>query len=252
MLEGLVDLHPGLALMADENVVLRSEMPAPADRPVAIVSGGGAGHEPAHAGYVGPGLLAGAVAGDVFTSPSVDAVLAAIRACAGPAGAVLIVKNYTGDRLNFGLAAEMARAEGIPVEIVVVADDAALHGRVEAARSRGIAGTILVHKVAGSAASAGRPLSEVAAAARDAAARIGTMGVALSACTVPSVGKPGFVLAEDEIELGLGIHGEAGMERGPARPVDALVDVFVDRIVEVCGLSPDARVALLVNGLGAS
>ena len=252
MLEGLVDLHPSLALMADETVVLRSGMPAPAERPVAIVSGGGAGHEPAHAGYVGPGLLAGAVAGDVFTSPSVDAVLAAIRACAGPAGVVLIVKNYTGDRLNFGLAAEIARAEGIPVEIVVVADDVALRGRVEAARSRGIAGTVLVHKVAGAAAAAGRPLPEVVAAARDAASRLATMGVALSACTVPTVGKPGFVLADDEIELGLGIHGEAGMERGPARPVDALVDILVDRIVTVCGLSPGARVALLVNGLGAT
>ena len=252
MLEGLVDLHPSLALMADETVILRSGMPAPPERPVAVVSGGGAGHEPAHAGYVGPGLLAGAVAGDVFTSPSVDAVLAAIRACAGPAGAVLIVKNYTGDRLNFGLAAEMAQAEGIPVETVVVADDVALRGRVEAARSRGIAGTVLVHKVAGAAAAAGRSLAEVATAAREAASRLGTMGVALSACTVPSVGKPGFVLADDEIELGLGIHGEAGMERGPARPADALVDILVGRIVEICGLSAGARVALLVNGLGAT
>ena len=130
MLEGLCDLHPGLALLEDEDVVVRAGLPEPGARPVAVLSGGGAGHEPAHAGYVGPGLLAGAIAGDVFTSPSFDAVLAGIRAAAGPAGAVLVVKNYTGDRLNFGLAAELARAEGIPVELVVVADDVALHATV--------------------------------------------------------------------------------------------------------------------------
>ena len=152
MLEGICDLHPGLALLADFDVVVRSDLPPPAQRAVAVISGGGSGHEPAHAGYVGPGLLAAAVAGDVFTSPSVDAVLAAIRAAAGPAGALLVVKNYTGDRLNFGLAAELARSEGIPVEIVVVADDVALAGTVPRDRRRGIAGTVLVHKVAGAAA----------------------------------------------------------------------------------------------------
>src|SRR5690606_7447919 len=151
MLEGLVDLNPGLALLDGEAVVLRADLPSPAERKVAVISGGGSGHEPAHGGFVGPGLLTAAVAGDVFTSPSVHAVLAAIRASAGPAGAVLVVKTYTGDRLNFGLAAELARQEGIPVEIVVVADDVSLRDLVAEDRRRGIAGTVLVHKVAGAA-----------------------------------------------------------------------------------------------------
>ncbi len=252
MLEGLADLHPGLALLQDQDVVVRADLPAPAQRPVAILSGGGSGHEPAHAGYVGPGLLAGAIAGDVFTSPSVDAVLAGIRAAAGPAGAVLVVKNYTGDRLNFGLAAELARAEGIPVEVVVVADDVALHATVPPERRRGIAGTVLVHKLAGAAAAAGRPLAEVAALARAAAAELGSMGVALAACTVPAAGKPGFELGPAEIELGLGIHGEQGVERAALAPADALVERMLGSIIADRGLARGQRVALLVNGLGGT
>jgi len=156
MLEGLADLAPGLALMPEFGVILRAGLPPRASRGgVAVLSGGGSGHEPAHAGYVGPGLLHAAIAGDVFTSPSVDAVLAGINAVAGPDGALLIVKNYTGDRLNFGLAAELARAEGIPCEIAVVADDVALRDTVPPERRRGIAGTVLVHKVAGAAAAEG-------------------------------------------------------------------------------------------------
>jgi dihydroxyacetone kinase len=147
MLEGAVALAPGQALLADENVVIQSGLAETGQRRVAILSGGGRGHEPAHAGSVGRGMLTAAIAGDVFTSPSSDAVLYAIRACAGPAGAALIVKNYTGGRLNFGLAAEMARAEGIPVEVVIVADDVALRTTVEESRRRGIAGTVLVHKM---------------------------------------------------------------------------------------------------------
>src|SRR5262249_25535634 len=144
-----------------------------------------------------------------------DAVLAAVRAAAGPRGALLVVKNYTGDRLNFGLAAELARADGAPVEIVLVADDVALAGSAGHAGGRGLAGTVLVHKVAGAASAAGAPLAEVAAAARAAAAAVRTMGVALSPCSVPAAGRPGFLLGEDEIELGLGIHGEPGVRRGP-------------------------------------
>ena len=252
MLEGFVDLHPGLALLEEEAVVVRAELPVPASRPVALLSGGGSGHEPAHAGYVGPGMLTAAVAGDVFTSPSTDAVLAGIRAAAGPAGAVLVVKNYTGDRLNFGLAAELAHDEGIPVEIVVVADDVALRDTVEAARRRGIAGTVLIHKLAGAAIAAGKPLAEVAEIARAAAADLGSMGVALGACTVPTAGKPGFTLGDNEIELGLGIHGEAGVRRGPMQPADALVAEMLDAIVSDRSLGRGDRVALLVNGLGAT
>ncbi|CEJ11060.1 Dihydroxyacetone kinase [bacterium YEK0313] len=271
MLEGLVALSPGQALLADEDVVVQAGLPEPARRPVAVLSGGGAGHEPAHAGYVGAGLLTAAVSGDVFTSPSTDAVLAAIRAAAGPAGAVLVVKNYTGDRLNFGLAAELARAEGIPTEMVVVADDVALHDTVPAERRRGIAGTVLVHKVAGAAAAAGSPPGRVADTARTAAAGLGfffssrrrhtrflaaaglgTMGVALGACTVPAAGRPGFVLGDDEVELGLGIHGEQGVRRGALETADRLVDAMLEVIVRDRGLAAGARVALLVNGLGGT
>lgn len=252
MLEGLVALHPGLALLANHDVVLRSDLPAPASRQVAVISGGGAGHEPAHAGYVGAGMLHAAVSGDVFTSPSVDAVLAAIRAAAGSAGALLIVKNYTGDRLNFGLAAEIARAGGIPTEIVVVADDVALRDTVPKERRRGIAGTVLIHKIAGALAEQGQPLTAVAAAARAAAAATGTMGVALGACTIPAVGVPGFTLGEDEIEFGLGIHGEAGVSRQQIASADAITDRMLEIILGEGGHGAGARVALLVNNLGGT
>jgi dihydroxyacetone kinase len=253
MLEGFVALAPGQALLEEETVVVRADTPAePARRKVAVLSGGGSGHEPAHAGYVGEGMLDAAVAGDVFTSPSTDAVLAAIRAVAGPAGALLVVKNYTGDRLNFGLAAELARAEGIPVETVVVADDVALRDTVEPSRRRGIAGTVLVHKVAGACAAAGASLAEVAREAAAAAAELGTMGVALGPCTVPAAGRPGFTLGEDEVELGLGIHGEQGVRREPMQPADALVDILLSTVLMDRRIGAGDRVALLVNGLGGT
>jgi ATP-dependent dihydroxyacetone kinase len=252
MLEGLVGFAPHQALLEDENVVIRAALPTRSERLVAVLSGGGSGHEPAHAGYVGPGLLTAAIAGDVFTSPSVDAVLAAIRAVSGPAGTVLVVKNYTGDRLNFGLAAELATAEGIPTEVVLVGDDVALRDTVERARRRGIAGTILIHKIAGAAAASGKPLVEVAEAARAAAAALGTMGVALGACTVPAVGRPGFVLGDEEIELGLGIHGEKGVRRTAMQSADVLVATLLETIVEDLALERGDRVALLVNGLGGT
>lgn len=248
MLDGLVRLSPGLRLNAAGNVVLRETPPGC----VALISGGGAGHEPAHAGFVGPGLLHAAVVGDVFTSPSTDAVLDAIRAAAGPAGALLIVKNYTGDRLNFGLAAEMARAEGIPVEVVIVDDDMALDTGPDTAGRRGIAGTVLVHKVAGAASAAGLDLNAVKAEAQAAIAALGTMGVALSSCTVPAAGRPGFQLGQDEIELGLGIHGEAGVRRVRIEPADQLTDILLDRILAQQPLKAGDRVALLVNNLGAT
>lgn len=252
MLEGLVGLHPDLALLEGETVVVRRDAGEARSKQVALIAGGGAGHEPAHAGYVGPGLLSAAVSGDVFTSPSTDAVLAAIRAVAGPTGALLIVKNYTGDRLNFGLAAELARAESIPVEVVIVADDVALEASDAHAGRRGIAGTVLVHKIAGAAAAAGLDLAAVKAEAEAAIAGLGTMGVALSPCTVPAAGKPGFALGEDEIELGLGIHGEAGVRRERIAPADALVEELLGRILADRGIGRGAEVALLVNDLGGT
>ena len=200
MMQGFVATHGGLALLADHHVLVRADAEHVRNRQVAVISGGGSGHEPAHGGYVGAGMLSAAVAGEVFTSPSPDAVYAGIQAVGGEPGALLIVKNYTGDRLNFGLAAEMARAEGIPTEIVVVADDVALAGTPQYAGARGIAGTVLVHKVAGAAAAEGKSLREVAAIAQEAASAVATMGVALSAGAVPTTGKPSFVLDEEEVD----------------------------------------------------
>jgi dihydroxyacetone kinase len=251
MLDGLVAVHPGLARLAGYNVIIRGELPEPADRPVAVVCGGGSGHEPAWAGYVGRGLLAAAVAGDVFTSPSPDAVLAAIRAVTGPRGVLLVIKNYTGDRLNFGLAAERARAEGIAVETALVADDVALAASVENAGRRGLAGTVFVNKIAGAAAESGAALAQVAAEARTAARDVRTMGVALTPCIVPAAGRPGFSLAEGEIELGLGVHGEPGVRRAALEPADVLVDQLLNAILGDFPTLP-GRVALLVNNLGAT
>ncbi|MGH0348878.1 dihydroxyacetone kinase family protein [Sinorhizobium meliloti] len=252
MLEGTVALGSHAALLADENVVVQSDLAEANGRKVAILSGGGSGHEPAHAGYVGRGMLTAAVAGDVFTSPSTDAVLSAIRAASGSAGALLIVKNYTGDRLNFGLAAEIARAEGIPVEIVVVADDVALRNSVPKERRRGIAGTVLVHKVAGAAAEKGLALAEVARLARHAADNIASMGISLGACTLPAVGKPGFELGEEEIEVGLGIHGEQGIRRMPIVSADDLCSLVLETMDADRPFIRGDRVALLVNGLGST
>ncbi len=252
LLEGVTDVNPAVALLADENVIVRRNLPEPSKRQVAILSGGGSGHEPAHAGYVGEGMLSAAIAGDVFTSPSTDAVLAAILAVSGPAGAVLIVKNYTGDRLNFGLAAELARQQGIPVEVVVVADDVALRDLVPKARRRGIAGTVLVHKLAGAAAAAGFPLAKVADIARRAADDLGSMGVGLGAVIVPAAGVPGFELGPDEIEFGLGIHGEKGVARGAHRTADEIAAQLLDSICTDLGLEPGDCVALMVNGLGGT
>lgn len=250
MLAGIASLSPSLAILDGYDVIVRADCADVREREVVLISGGGSGHEPAHAGYVGAGMLGGAVAGDVFTSPTVDAVLAAILAASGEPGVLLIVKNYTGDRLNFGLAAELARAQGRRVEIVVVADDVALPGEGDV--RRGIAGTVLVHKVAGAAAAAGASLDDVVRIARETAAALGTMGVALGPCTVPAAGEPSFTLDDTEIELGLGIHGEPGVRRATIAPADALVAELIETIVRDRALGEGARVALLVNDLGAT
>jgi triose/dihydroxyacetone kinase / FAD-AMP lyase (cyclizing) len=252
MLEGVIAIYPNLARLAGHNVLLRADADGVREKQVAIVSGGGSGHEPAHSGYIGSGMLSAAVAGEVFTSPSVSEVAAAIRAVGGTPGVLLIVKNYMGDRLNFGLAAEMARADGLAVETVIVADDIALSGTHERDEARGIAGTVLVHKIAGAAAASGRSLKEVAELARATAADIATMGLSLSAGTVPAVGKPGYVLGENEIELGLGIHGEPGIRRIPLQSADALADEVTGALLQATPLSAGSRVAVLVNNLGAT
>ncbi|MBB3261989.1 dihydroxyacetone kinase [Paraburkholderia bannensis] len=252
MLEGIALQAPNVVILGDENVLVRRDIPEPQSRPVALISGGGSGHEPAHGGYVGAGMLSAVVCGEVFTSPPTDAVLAAIRATAGPKGALLIVKNYTGDRLNFGLAAELARAQGIPVEVVIVADDVALRAHAEKHQRRGIAGTVLIHKIAGAAAARGASLDVVAATARDAAANLGTMGVALDGCTLPGMAQSSFTLNDDEIELGLGIHGEKGVERSAPLPADELTEALLVNVLEDLAIQRGERVVLLVNGLGAT
>ncbi|MDQ0349192.1 dihydroxyacetone kinase subunit DhaK [Ancylobacter vacuolatus] len=226
----------------DIKVVLRADWDK---SKVAVVSGGGAGHEPSHAGFVGKGLLTAAVSGEIFASPSVEAVLTAIRAVTGEPGCLLVVKNYTGDRLNFGLAAERARAEGYRVEMAIVADDIALP---DIPQPRGVAGTLFVHKIAGHLAETGADLATVAGAARAAAADIASLGVSLSSCSIP--GQPFEArLGAQEGELGLGIHGEPGVERIPLQPAGEIVALMSGRLA--ARLDPAADYALLINNLGA-
>jgi triose/dihydroxyacetone kinase / FAD-AMP lyase (cyclizing) len=247
MLEGLLALYPNVALLGDHNVLIRSDIEDVCDRQVGIISGGGSGHEPAHAGYVGSGMLSAAVAGEIFTSPSMQSVLAAIKAAAAGPGTLLIVKNYTGDRLNFGVAAEIARSDGMLVDTVIVSDDVALAG-AQATR-RGIAGTVLVHKIAGAAASEGKDLPQIASLARAVVDDIGTMGVSLSAGSSPVSGKLSFELGE-EIEMGLGIHGEPGVRRVPLQPADYIVDELANNIISTLQLRWGERVVVLINNLG--
>jgi triose/dihydroxyacetone kinase / FAD-AMP lyase (cyclizing) len=250
MLQGLVVLYPGCVRLPGHNVLIRADAnPATASQ-VAILSGGGSGHEPAHAGYIGAGMLSAAVAGEVFTSPSSDSVFAAIQAVAGKPGSLLVVKNYTGDRLNFGLAAEMARGEGIPVEMLIVDDDVALSGTSQATGARGLAGTVFVHKLLGAAATEGKNLPELAATGKAAVESLGTMGVSFSAGTSPAVGKPSFELNENEMELGLGIHGEPGVARMPLQSADALTETLLTSILQHRKFP--ASVALMINNLGAT
>lgn len=226
----------------DIKVVVRADW----DRSrVAVISGGGAGHEPSHAGFVGRGMLTAAVSGEIFASPSVDAVLTAIRAVTGKPGCLLVVKNYTGDRLNFGLAAEKARAEGFDVEMVIVADDIALP---DINQPRGVAGTLFVHKIAGHLAESGESLASVAAAAKAAAADIVSLGVSYSSCSIP--GRPyEDRLGENQGELGLGIHGEPGVEKISVQQADGLVSIMTERLS--AAMKPAGKYALLINNLGA-
>uniref|UniRef100_A0A0D9VYA2 3,4-dihydroxy-2-butanone kinase n=1 Tax=Leersia perrieri TaxID=77586 RepID=A0A0D9VYA2_9ORYZ len=270
-IEGLVETYPGLQYLdgfpqrpfCDESllecvqikVVLRADVVRGAYDKVAVISGGGSGHEPTHAGFVGPGMLTAAVSGDVFTSPPIDSILAAIRAVTGPMGCLLIVKNYTGDRLNFGLAAEQAKSEGYKMEMVIVGDDCALPPPRGIAGRRGLAGTVLVHKVAGAAADAGLSLAEVAAEAKHASEVVGTMGVALSVCTLPGQ-VTSDRLGPKQMELGLGIHGEPGVAVVDLQPIDVVVEHVLKQILsqetQYLPITRGSNVVLLINGLGAT
>ncbi len=214
---------------------------------VAVVSGGGAGHEPAHVGFVGDGMLTAAVCGEIFASPSVDAVLTGILAVTGAPGCLLVVKNYTGDRLNFGLAAEKARALGVAVEMVIVGDDVALPS---APRPRGVAGTLFVHKVAGHLARAGRSLADVRSAAERVAKSVASIGVSLSSCSIPGQAPSENRIAQGEVELGLGIHGEPGAKIVPLRPIQELGATMMGVLEDALGARDGSPIALLVNDLG--
>ena len=218
---------------------------------VGLVSGGGSGHEPAHAGYVGYGMLDAAVAGNVFASPSPDRILKGIEAADSGNGVLLIIKNYSGDIMNFNMAKELAEMDGHVVDTVVVKDDVAVPDSTYSTGRRGIAGTVFVHKIAGAKAAKGASLAEVKTAAEKAIANVRSMGTAMSSCIIPGVGKPGFELAEDEIEIGMGIHGEPGVERTTVKTAKELAGILLKRILDDYQEKPE-EVALMVNGLGAT
>ncbi len=219
---------------------------------VGLVSGGGSGHEPLHAGFVGVGMLDAAVPGAVFTSPTPDQIAPAIAAADGGAGVLTIVKNYTGDVLNFETAAELAEADGVTVRQVLVNDDVAVEDSLYTAGRRGVAGTVAVEKIAGAAAERGDDLDAVAALAQRVVDNVRTMGLALTACTVPHVGKPSFDLADDEIEIGIGIHGEPGRARVGLESADALTEKLLTPVADDLALTSGDRVLLLVNGMGGT
>ena len=250
MVEGIVMADPeSLEKLEDYNIVVRKSSP---NEKVALVSGGGSGHEPTHAGYVGTGMLDGAIAGDVFTSPTPDAVFEAVKAVDGGKGVLLVIKNYTGDVMNFEMAEEMAEAEGIEVDHVVVNDDVAVEDSLYTTGRRGVAGTIFVHKIAGAMAEAGGELAEVKEVAEKVIANVRTKGMALYPCRVPSADESTFTLDEDEIELGIGIHGEPGTERTETMKADEVVDELLGSVIEDIPYEEGDEVALMVNGMGGT
>ena len=249
MLEGIAKAHPGhLRKLPEYTVLVRSEKK---QGKVALISGGGSGHEPAHGGYVGKGMLDAAVAGAVFTSPTPDQVEAAIREVATDAGVLLVIKNYTGDVMNFEMAAEMAEMDGIRCMNVITNDDVAVQDSLYTTGRRGVAGTIFVHKIAGAKAEEGATLEEVHAVAEKVIANVRTMGTAITPCTVPAAGKPGFEINEDEMEVGIGIHGEPGTHKEKLTPVNDIVDHMLSKILADIDYA-GSEVAVLVNGSGAT
>lgn len=249
-LTGFAAAHPELTVDVANRVVTRAARPGAPK--VALVSGGGSGHEPLHAGYVGRGMLDAACPGEVFTSPVPDQVLAAVKAVDSGAGVVLVVKNYTGDVMNFELAAELAAEEGVEVRTVLVDDDVAVEDSTWTAGRRGTGATVIVEKTAGALAERGAPLDDVAALGERVNAASRSFAIALTAATVPAAGKPGFDLPEDEIEVGVGIHGEPGRRREKLRPARDLAAEVVGTILADHHLAPGDEVIALLNGLGGT
>ncbi|WP_395547781.1 MULTISPECIES: dihydroxyacetone kinase subunit DhaK [unclassified Lacrimispora] len=249
MILGMVKAYPRHLKKLDcGNVVVRAEKK---EGKVALISGGGSGHEPAHGGFVGTGMLDAAVAGPVFTSPTPDQIYEGIKAVATDAGVLMIVKNYTGDVMNFEMAAEMAEMEGITVKHVVTNDDVAVKDSLYTIGRRGVAGTVFVHKIAGAMAETGADLDKVQSTAQKVIDNVRTMGAAIEPCTVPAAGKPGFTLSDDEMEIGIGIHGEPGTHREPVKKADEIVDMLLSQILEDIDYS-GSEVAVMINGAGGT
>ena len=249
-LRGMAIAHPELRVDHTHRIVYRGDAPVPGK--VGLISGGGSGHEPLHGGFVGRGMLDAACAGEIFTSPVPDQMLAATKNVDAGAGVLHIVKNYTGDVMNFEMAAELALAEDITVESVIVDDDVAVQDSTYTAGRRGVGATVLLEKLAGAAADQGRPLAEVAAVARRVNAAARSLGVALTSCTVPAVGHPTFDLPDDEMEVGIGIHGEPGRRRLPVAPAHAVAELMLEPILADLDFTGTDGVILFVNGMGAT
>ncbi|HEL2217584.1 TPA: dihydroxyacetone kinase subunit DhaK [Streptococcus suis] len=250
MLKGLVFMHQDLVNRINGfDVIIRK---AEKTGKVGIISGGGSGHEPSHAGFVGKGMLSAAVCGAVFTSPTPDQILEAIKAADEGAGVFMVIKNYSGDIMNFEMAQELAEMEGIEVASVIVDDDIAVENSLYTQGRRGVAGTILVHKILGHAAETGKSLAEIKELADRLVPQIKTIGLALSGATVPEVGKPGFVLEEDEFEYGVGIHGEPGYKKEKLQPSAKLAEELVEKLAEGFDIQDGEHYGVLINGLGAT
>ena len=251
MIEGMLYAHDNHLRRIDGfDVLLRKNSKDKGK--VALVSGGGSGHEPAHAGYIGYGMLDAAVCGEVFTSPTPDQIYEAIKEVNNGAGVLLVIKNYTGDVMNFEMAQEMAEMEGIKVQSVVVNDDVAVEDSLYTAGRRGIAGTVFVHKIAGAKAEEGASLIEVKDVAEKVINNVRSMGMALTSCTVPAAGKPNFKLAEDEVEIGMGIHGEPGTHREKILTANEIAAQLVNKILEDMKLEENDEVAVMINGLSGT
>ncbi len=248
MLAGMVAAHPDYVRKL-ENATVLVRANSPVQGKVALVSGGGSGHEPSHGGYVGKGMLDGAVAGAVFTSPTPDQVYEAIKAVDSGNGVLLVIKNYTGDVMNFEMAKDMAEMEGIQVSTVVVNDDVAVENSTYTAGRRGIAGTVFIHKLAGAKAETGASLDEVTRVAEKVIDNVRSMGMSISSCIVPAAGKPNFTLDENEMEIGMGIHGEPGTHREEIKTSDEITEHLVNKILDDMRLEDGTEVAVMVNGL---
>lgn len=247
MLQGMEKVSSDIKYLSECDVIVRKNK---ADK-VAILTGGGSGHEPAHAGYVGYGMLDAAVVGNVFASPGADAVEKGIETIDAGKGVLLIIKNYSGDIMNFQMAKELAEMDGINVEYVIVKDDVAVPDSTYSAGRRGIAGTVFVHKLAGAKAEAGGTLQEVKAVAQKTIDNVRSMGMSMASCVLPGVGKASFILDENEIEIGMGIHNEPGLERTEVKRADELAKILLDKVLEDYDYS-NSEVAVMINGLGGT